>query len=285
MNTATAPNNPWSVTRAAKSHLPGRRALWMVLDELASKVTHGTDSFLAFRGSLASSCGISCRTLDRAKQELRALGFLSWEQTSTKQRGPRRGPNLYRLHLGQIWAWVLEQRNLKRTAADNAPRQIAEEPVETVSAKEPTRPSQRPEHKLISAEAPARRERSKSEHEKITAGFAAALAILRGEPAPSVTPESTPRATVEAKEELAIPSRPPPDPAPAPRHSTKRNLDQPKASPLSAIVDAVLSRRANQLAMREATLERSETRSRDRREQDELRARYGPKPKRGGDER
>lgn len=108
--------NPLWLSRAAKRYLPGARAAWSVLDEICAQLRFGQLEFLAFRGSLAASCGLSTRTLDRAKNELARLGFLSWEQTRVPgQRGPRRGPNRYYVHLVKIWEWVQHQRSATRS--------------------------------------------------------------------------------------------------------------------------------------------------------------------------
>ena len=274
MNTATAPNNPWSIARAAKSHLPGRRALWSVLDELVSRISVASDRFLAFRGTLASSCGISPRTLDRAKRELRELGFLEWEQTSTKHRGPRRGPNLYQLNIGRIWEWVEEQRAAKRRARQveeqKAPRFVpapARTPAPTQTpapAPAPTPPS-----KLTAA-----REQSRDDPEgraKVRAAFAAAIAAASaGARAPTSTPARAPapaptlaRARAPA---LAPALAPTPAPAPAP-------------SPFAAFVDAVRRKSEGARASLAAEIWRREERSRERLEQDRLKAKYHPKPK------
>ena len=276
MNTATAPNNPWSIARAAKSHLPGRRALWSVLDELVSRISVANDRFLAFRGSLASSCGISPRTLDRAKRELRELGFLEWEQTSTEHRGPRRGPNLYQLNIGRIWEWVEEQRAAKRRARQveeqKAPRFVPAPTPAPASTPAPA-PAPTPPSKLTAA-----REQSRDDPEgraKVRAAFAAAIAAASaGARAPTSTPAQAPapaptlaRAPAPAPTPALAPAlAPTPAPAPAP-------------SPFAAFVSAVRRKSEGARASLAAEIWRREERSRERLEQDRLRAKYHPKPK------
>ena len=263
MNTVMTPSNPWAITRAAKSHLPGRRALWSVLDELASKLGRGTESFLAFRGTLASSCGISPRTLDRAKRELQELGFLSWEQTATTRRGPRRGPNLYQLHLGRIWEWVLEQREKRRVSSVAEAPSASRKPEPKVAPKiEPTTP--RPEHRPIAAEGA----RSVGKDDEVAAGFAAALALLRGgtQPKPTVKAEPPP-----------APRQPPAEPTAS--AGEKALAPASRANPFAAFVDAVRRKTTERQALKESEVWRREERSRARLEQAELKAKYHPKPK------
>lgn len=235
--------NPLWLGRACKRYLSGSRSVWTVLDELLAQLRFGQQEIRAFRGSLAAACGLSPRTFDRAKLELAELGFLSWEQTRVPgRRGPRRGPNRYKLHLAAIWDWVQAQRAPK--AKDSESIEVGDTAAQEATSS-PSSPVERIESPAAQEATPSlKAPPSPEERTRVTSALEALIASLRGG---QVGIEREPRVQPPDQHHHVERSVDPPPSPPPMGESAREDKAAGRAAipgPLAAILDSIKGKRA-----------------------------------------